>query len=242
MKRRIIAVVTALAGAAVAAVLLMTYVAAADHRAMEGMRTVSVMVVTAPIAEGTSGDQLATLVESKSLPSMAVAPGAVTSLDEVAGLVATGSLQPGEQLLASRFASPASLADAKEVKVPKGMQQMSILLESQRVLGGTLSAHNTVGVLISMEEKDSRPPQTHLVLDKVLVSKVEGGSAAAPAEEGAPSSEVGKQNVLVTLVLSAPDAEKLVFGAEHGTVWLSLENDQSVKTGTRVVTPENVYK
>ena len=242
MKRRIIAVATALVGAAVAAFLLVTYVSAADSRAMDGMRTVSVMVVTAPIAEGTSGDKLAALVESKTLPSMAVAPGTVTTLDEVAGLVATGTLQPGEQLLASRFASPASLADAKEVKVPKGMQQISILLESQRVLGGTLSAHNTVGVLISMEEKDTRPPQTHLVLDKVLVSKVEGGSATMPAEEGAPASEVGKDAILVTLVLSAPDAEKVVFGAEHGTVWLSLENDQSVSSGTRVVTPENVYK
>ena len=242
MKRRIIAVATALVGAAVAAVLLMTYVASADSRAMEGMRTMNVMVVTAPIAEGTSGDQLSALVESKTLPSMAVATGTVSNLDEVAGLVATSTLQPGEQLLASRFASPASLADAEEVKVPKGMQQLSILLESPRILGGTLSPHDTVGVFISLEEKDPVPPQTHLVLNKVLISKVEGGRAAAPAEEGAPASEVGKQSVLVTLVLSAPDAEKVVFGTEHGTVWLSLENDKSVSTGTRVVTPENVYK
>ena len=242
MKRRIIAAATALVLATLGGLLLMAYVSGADQRAMAGMRTVTVLVVTKPVASGTTSDQLATFVETRTIPVMAVSDGTVTSLDQIAGQVATSSLQPGEQLLVSRFASPASLEDASLVKVPKGMQQVSVLLDSQRVLGGSLHAHDTVGVFISLKP-DSQPPQTHLVLNSVLVSKVEGGTAAAaPTDDGQAASAAGKDSVLITLVVSAADAEKVVFGSEHGTVWLSLVNAQSTFANTQVVTPGSVYK
>ena len=38
------------------------------------------------------------------------------------------------------------------------------------------------------------------------------------------------------------DAENSSIGAEHGTLWLSLEPTDAVATGTRVVTRENVNK
>ena len=47
---------------------------------------------------------------------------------------------------------------------------------------------------------------------------------------------------MVTLALSGPDAEKLVFGAEHGTVWLSKEGAEVPADGTRIVTEGNVYE
>jgi pilus assembly protein CpaB len=47
---------------------------------------------------------------------------------------------------------------------------------------------------------------------------------------------------MVTLVSSGRNIEKIVFGAEHGKVWLSLEPGNAVVTGTRVVTEKSVYK
>jgi pilus assembly protein CpaB len=47
---------------------------------------------------------------------------------------------------------------------------------------------------------------------------------------------------MVTLATAAPAAEKIVFGAEHGKIWLSLEPADATETGTRVLTDKSVYK
>jgi pilus assembly protein CpaB len=47
---------------------------------------------------------------------------------------------------------------------------------------------------------------------------------------------------MVTLALTAPSAEKVVFGAEHGKIWLSLEPANASVAGTRVVTEKNIYR
>jgi pilus assembly protein CpaB len=243
--RRLIAALAALLLAGVGAVLLLGYVGAADRRAMAGMETVPVLVVVKPVAKGTPAEKLSGLVTRKTLPVKAVAPGTMSDLKPISGRVATTDLQPGEQVLASRFVDPASLVDPDEVKIPKGMQQLSIALESPRILGGELTAGSAVGVFISLPKEDDRPAQTHLVLNKVLVSKVEDGVPPAPADgQSQPQNSAGlpEGSRMVTLALAAPDAEKVVFGAEHGKIWLSLEPSDAVVAGTRVVTDASVYK
>jgi len=198
------------------------------------------------VPEGTPADRLGRLVTAKTLPVKAVASGAVSSLEPIRGRVATTDLQPGEQLLASRFVDPALLADPNEVKVPKGMQQLSLALESQRILGGELTPGATVGVFVSLPKEDERPAQTHLILHKVLVTKVErGSSTSGKPDEGAESqagAELPQGSLMVTLAITARSAEKIVFGAEHGKIWLSLEPANAAVAGTRVVTEKSVYR
>ena len=256
MKRRLLAVVAALLSAGVGAALLLGYVSGADRRAMAGMQTQTVLVLTQPVPEGTSADELAELVETKTLPSVAVAPGAVTDLDALSGRVATAALEPGEQLMAARFADPAALAEADKIQVPRGMHEFTIRLEVQRVLGGQLAAGDTVGVFVSIDRKDN--PRTHMVLPEALVTAVVGG--IEPTTQPAAADEVEPENVdadkaavdpaadlaasglvEVRLATTAADAEKVVFGAEHGTVWLSLAKDAN-SNGIRVVTERNVYE
>ena len=243
--RRLIAALAAMLLAGVGAVLLLSYIGTAELRAMAGMETVRVLVVQKPVAEGTPGEKLTGLVTAKTLPAKAVASGTLSSLEPIRGRVATTDLQPGEQLLASRFVDPAVLVDPDEVKIPKGMQQISIALESQRVLGGELKPGATVGVFISLAKEDERPAQTNLVLHKVLVSKVQRGATSAQPEEGAQppnGAAVPEGSLMVTLAMTAPNAEKIVFGAEHGKIWLSLEHADAPVAGTRVVTEKSVYK
>ncbi len=243
--RRLIAALAALLLAGAGAVLLLGYVGAADRRAMAGMETVSVLVVVKPVAKGTPAERLTALVTQKTLPVKAVAPGALSELEPIIGRVTTTDLQPGEQVLASRFVDPASLVDPDVVKIPRGLQQLSIALESQRILGGEVKPGATVGVFVSLPKEDDRPAQTHLVLHKVLVSKVEHANPAAPADGQAQSQNnagLPEGSHLVTLALAARDAEKVVFGAEHGKIWLSLESADAIVAGTRVQTDESVYK
>ncbi|GAA4872285.1 Flp pilus assembly protein CpaB [Serinicoccus chungangensis] len=75
---------------------------------------------------------------------------------------------------------------------------------------------------------------TQLAIEKVLVTRVQGGYVPAPApaatdeEEqdtaAAQEEESGpEEEILVTLALSGGDAERLVYAMEFGTVWLSYE-------------------
>jgi pilus assembly protein CpaB len=241
MKRRIIAAVLALVLAGTGAVLLLGYVKGADRRAMAGMETVNVLVVTALIPTGTSADALMKLVAMQVLPAKAVAAGTLSSLATISGQVATTDLQPGEQLFASRFADPASLEDAEEIEIPPGMQQVSVSMERSRMLGAMLTPGATVGVFVSLPRDGEQPPMTHLVLHRVLVTTIGGDLPALPSEGEDQATEPADM-VSVTFALSAADAEKLVFGAEHGRLWLSLESMDAITTGTRVITAGNVNK
>jgi pilus assembly protein CpaB len=46
---------------------------------------------------------------------------------------------------------------------------------------------------------------------------------------------------MVTLGLTSKQAEPVVWGMEHGTVWLTLEPGDADTGGTSVISPSNVY-
>jgi pilus assembly protein CpaB len=239
VRRRVLAGALAVLLAAVGAVLLLSYVGTADERAMAGLDTVSVLVVTKAVPAGTPGTDITSSVTAKTLPAVAVAPGTVADLGQLRGKVATAELLPGEQLLTSRFAVPQK-PQSDQVTIPKGMQELSVALDAQRVLGGHLVTGARVGVFVSLPKDGVDPAKTRLLLQKVLVSRVDGGvpaaagstpSAAASGSLGSPgtaASATTSGQVTVTFVLTADDAEKVVFGAENGTIWLSLQPTAAV--------------
>jgi pilus assembly protein CpaB len=250
--RRLLAALAALVLALVGTVVLVAYVRGADARALAGVRTVPVLVVDQEIAAGTPGDQVAELVRSELLPAKAAAPGRVTDLAELAGTVATVDLQPGEQLLAARFAAPDDLRAPDTVDLPSGDQEISVLLEPQRAVGGRLSAGDTVGVYVSIDGTSGG--LTHAVLHGVLVTQVQGAPVQGAPVQGAPSAATDtaaaddtggqaapSQSLMITIAVTAREAEPIVFGMEHGTVWLSLEPDGADNGGTTVIGPGNVY-
>jgi len=239
VRRRLLAALAALLLAATGAVVLLAYVRGADARALAGVETVDVLVVDQPVAEGTPGEDLAGLVRTERLPVKAVVPGGVPDLGELAGQVATSDLQPGEQLLAARFAAPADLTVPGTVAPPDGASEVSILLEPQRAVGGRLAAGDTVGVHVSLEGR------THVLLSRVLVTQVQGAPSPVPDGQTTDTAAAGaapSASLMVTLGLRPEAAEAVVFAVEHGTVWLSLEPEGVDPTGTEIVTSENVYE
>src|SRR5689334_4557262 len=145
MRRRLLAALAALVLLLVGTVVLLAYVKAADARALAGVQTTEVLVADRIIPMGTSGNQLSEPVRTVVLPKKAALDGRVTDLDELAGLVASVDVQPGEQLLAARFGEVEAAGVAGTVEVPKGLQEVSVLLEPQRAIGGRLKAGDTVG-------------------------------------------------------------------------------------------------
>lgn len=241
MKGRWIGGALAVVLAAFGTWVLLSYVQGADERALAGTRTVEVLVVESAVAAGTPAEELPEFVTTAAIPANAVVPGRVDSLDQLAGLVATVDLQPGEQLLASRFAVVVDATAADVVEVPTGLQEVSISLEAQRALGGSLVAGATVGVFVS-GEPELTGPVTHLVLHKVLVTRVQRADGPLGTAEEETVELPLPSSVLVTLAVSSAQAEQVVFGAEHGRVWLSLEPATADESGTAVLTWDAVYE
>lgn len=258
MKTRLIAGVIAVVLATVGTVVLVSYVRGADARAVAGLAPVSVLVAAEPIPQGTQASALAALVETKQIPANVVLPNRVTSLTQLEGDVALVALDPGEQLLDSKFGAPPSI-DPHALVIPPEMQQVTVLLDLQRAMGGAIKAGDTVGVFLSYTPVD-QVNRTHLTLQKVLVTGVQGAlaSAAAATAAGAAQNPVSvstsgstaappapvdlTDKLLVTVATDAADAEQIVFAATYGTVWLSNEPLTADESGTQIIEGLGVFK
>ncbi len=242
MKRRIVAGIIAAVLAVVSAGLVVTYTATADRRALAGHEPVTVLVVTEVIPAGTPVSELAGRVAPRQLPATAVVPDAVRSLSELTELTdrqAVTELQVGEQLLSSRFVVAGRAGTS--VAVPDGLQELSVRLPVERVAAGRVVAGSRVGVLISAKE----PETTTMAITDVLVTRVDrivadGEDQEAPADP-ARAEPVTDAFYLVTVAVSAVDAQKLTWGVEHGTVLLTLQNDRTDDSG-RTVLPRTEVK
>jgi pilus assembly protein CpaB len=247
MNRRIIGVIAAVVLAGVGAFVIVSYVRGVEARALAGERVTEVFVVNEAIAAGTPGENLAANVSATMVPAKVRPSDSVEDLSELAGLVAAVDLVPGEQLLRPRFLDPQEFAALGAVEVPEGMHQVSVELDAQRALGGNLTPGDTVGVIASFTNVDSTEDgetasseTTHLVLHKVLVTRLEGAQSSTE-DDGSASNRVGGR-VMVTLAVDAAAAERVVFAAEHGTVWLTHEPAEAPEGGTRIQTKETIYR
>ncbi|WP_035930137.1 Flp pilus assembly protein CpaB [Kocuria rosea] len=226
MKVRVIAAVMAAVLALIGAVLVTGYVRAADARALEGTETKDVLVVDTAVAPETPVEELSDHVSTQTLPVAAIVEDAVVNLEEFDGRVTSVALQPGEQVLGSRLVTLNSLQEPGRVAVPKELQEVTVQVSADRVVGGQIKAGDFVGVFASFDEGPGDKPATELVFHRVLVTSVQGAPVPAEPseeeEEAAPDAPpVPEGAMLVTLAQDAADAEKTVFAAEFGRIWLS---------------------
>lgn len=233
MQRRVIAAVAAVVLAGIGAVLLYTYVSTADARAMASMETTEVLVATKAIPAGTSGADLTPFVELKQLPKVAVGPNALTNTSSVTELVTASDVQAGEQLLLSRFAEP-NVTSTGEVDAPSDLQQFTVQLGPQRVIGTNLKPGDKVALFISIEE--NQVALTKLAFRDVLVTRIQGAPSTDDQANAAPSSEV-----LVTLAVSPKDSAQIVWGAEFGKLYLALEPKDGDHSATMIVKVKTVF-
>lgn len=244
MKKRLIGAAAALLLAIFGTVAVTSYVQGADQRALRGTETKTVIVVEKEIPANTQAADLPKFTKASSLPASAIAPGAVSDLASVAGKVTSGTMAVGEQLLGSRMVDPASLTGPGKAAVPAGMQEVTVQLSPDRLVGGQISAGDTVGVFVSFTSgAGNAGPTTHLAFQKVLVTGIQGApSESATKPSTAPGPPVPAGSMLATLARPAADAEKIVFAAEFGTIWLSKEPAGATTDGTSVITKDGYFR
>lgn len=233
--------------AAAGSVVLIQYVRTADVRASAGAEFVSAYVVETEVPAGTRAEDIENYLSVREIPALAAVPGRVTSLRDLNGLVSEVTLKPGEQLISSRWADPLEIDARGSVALPEGMQAVTIALPVERVVGGSVHAGDTVGIVISAraKEEDSdgdageEVALTTQSFHKVLVLNVQPGTAFLPVQEGAEGAGATRSDpvdaLMVTVALTTPGVEALVWGREFGSLWLTLEPATADETGSRVV-------
>jgi pilus assembly protein CpaB len=281
--------VAALVLAIVGTAALVAYVRSAEDRALAGEELVDVLVVAEPIEAGSAASTLGDRVTVEQVPTKVRVEGAVTDLAELAGLVASVELLPGEQLTSDRFVEPSQVA-GDGVDVPDGMLEVTLSLDPERALGGRLLPGQHVAVLASFDPfdidgvlledagfpaddgsdaaegtegdgaaalnaaidpdalPDQTPNTTHIILGPVLVTNVQlqedfdGDTSIGVGDDGDDETATAPQGeLLVTIAIDAPSVERVVFAAEHGTVWLAHQPEGADLDGTSVQDRATVY-
>ncbi|SDP37697.1 pilus assembly protein CpaB [Arthrobacter sp. ok909] len=249
MKTRLLGGIVALVLAIVGTLLLVSYVQASEARAQADLQPVEVLVVQDQIPKGSDLDKIKSGVKLASLPAASVPNGALKSLDGLNGKVAGVDLLPGEPLLGARLADPESLSAPGSVPVPNGMQEISVQLEAQRVVGGRIAAGDTVGIVVLFDKgalKDSPDVETgQEVFHKVLVTSVQRSTAKAststdPATQA--NTELPTGQLIVTFARNDADSAKIAFGAHFGSLWLTKEPSTATEGAPVVVKKPELYR
>lgn len=265
MTRRLIAIMGALILAGAGTAALVWYVQTAEERAMAGTEVVPVVVAAEPIASGTEASQLDGLVETREVPRNARTSGAIEELEEVdPDAVVDVDLEPGEQLLATRFVAQEELQAQEGYELPEGLQAVTVEVDPERGVGGEVRPGDLAGVIVSFTDADlddpdaeeeepaeeddgDAGPSSGFALHGVEVLNVQGEATppddTVEGDTGQSRPSQPPSSLLVTLAVDAPQAEQLVFAREFGTIWLTGQDEDTSDEGRGVVQdPEGIYE
>ncbi|WP_028275021.1 RcpC/CpaB family pilus assembly protein [Arthrobacter sp. I3] len=259
MKTRLLGGIAALLVAIIGTVLLATYVQNADKRALASTETENIYIVQKSIPAGASAEAIAGSVTKKAVPKLAIAENNVTDLASLGSKVSAVALMPGEQLLSSRMVEQNAFLGPARVQVPSGLQEITLKLPIERVAGGMLKAGDTVGVFLSLEDTGGQAggkvSKTQLSFHKVLVTAAQFSDGAATqtgtSDTASGTSQVsstsssksqGDGNYLITMARNSADAERIVFAAEFGKIYLSKEPGDAVESTKGVVDTAGLFR
>lgn len=236
-KLRILAGITA---AAIGTIMLYAIVNNRDKEPVgEVTEFGSVVVVKTAIPRQTPVESIIDSVEVMQIPTNLINPGAVATLGEItSGYVTSTELLPGEQLLSARFRDPEGLS---RILVPNSLQEVTIPIFPERAVGGAFNPGDTLGVIASFDAGEGGK-NSSFILHRALVTAVQFstsdlGVASATASGSDTSARTAPTDqLLVTFAVSSVDAVRLVFAAEFGSIWLSLEGPGATVGGEGSIT------
>lgn len=267
MNKKLMGLVGAGVLAVIGTVILVVFVRGAEDRALEGEELVTVLVSEAIIPAGTPVAQIADLVTTEEIPAKIAPEGVVSDLVQLEGTVNTVDIVAGETLLAQRFVAPENFSARRGgVEVPEGFLEVTISMSQEQFVGGVPVPGDKIALIANGRRVDFIPftadplqqaaanpadPNagtiseteltiTKIILQQALVTNVQGNALPeAPASVDA-STRVAPASgsVLVTLALSGPDAERLLYVRDSQTLNANLH--MALHNGDALVTSEGI--
>jgi len=242
MKRRLLIIVLALILAAVGTTGVLSYVRGANTRAIAGLKAVSVLVAQKKITSGTTASSAlhGGLLASQTLPASSVPADALSAITgDMASLVLSADLQPGQLLLRPMLVTPAQTTSG--LAIPPGMMALTLAFCLPEVVAGAVQAGSQVAVFDTAGNASitAQPGcsgthaeitgsiKTRVVLNRVQVLSAGVASSASAASVSTASalgssSTSGQGSTLVTLAVTQAQAEQLIQMTETGMPYLAL--------------------
>lgn len=230
MNRRLVLLISAVIVAALGTTLVFLYVRSADNRALKAQAPVTLLVAKLPIPAGTKAQDAANAgsFESKTIPAEAVQPGALSSIDAIAGSVATAPIFPGQQILGAMFSTNGTTTTITGLALPPGTIAVSMQFgDPQRVAGFVLPGSDVAVFVTGTIGAGS--DQTRILIPRARVVAAGPTTVLPPSDPTKANTEVFPK-ALLTLALSQKDASKLIYASTKGSLYLGLLNAAS-KTG-----------
>ena len=243
MGRRTFLLVAALVVAAVGTTMVFLYVNGVNDRALADQQPVQVLVATAPIAAGTTAAdaQSAGALEKRTVSRVSVAPGALSDITPIAEQVALAPIFVGEQIIEAKFGQPGSTSN---LPIPEGKLAVSVQLADPARVAGFVSPGSEVAIFLTIE--GGRGPNnevTRVLLPKVQVIATGATtvvSTTTTAEGETQTEELPK--ALLTLAVSQSEAQKVVYGSQHGQMYFGLLTaDSKIDKSDTGVTNDNLF-
>ncbi len=243
---RVMAALFALVIGGAGVAVLVRYVQTSEQRSLAGYELVETYIVDEPIPAGTPAAEIGAQVSIDEVPLVSRPIDAVNDLTQLADLVATVDLVPGEQLLASRFDRPDDVRTVfgGTTEVPPGFLEVTIQAASERVVGGQVSPGDVVALFGSFEAFQADDDQVSgLLLRKALVTNVQASTADIfdQADEDGRSRSAPTVELLITVAVSPVDATRIVFASEYGNVWLARDTVLASEALTPSISIDSVF-
>ncbi len=212
------------------------------------------------------------LVQVTQVPEKVRPTDSVLAASQISGLVAETDLFAGEQLVLDRFVNPDAFdSNPSTVQAPEGYVELTVSMEPSRVMGGFIAPGDTVAIFASFGafsaeatdvivdgevielpqasdgEDISAPETSHVLMHKVLVTEIQVEEVPVQRDPNEPDTFnqprlAPSGNMLITLALTTPEAERLVYALEYGSLYMAQEPDDAPETGTREQTRATVYE
>jgi Flp pilus assembly protein CpaB len=200
--------------AAAAVLLTVVYVSTARDESAAEKEQVTVYVPTRSFSIGTSGAKVAESLEKTTVTRDAMAPKAVTDLEEIKGLYTTETVYAGEQLSLNRF------VQAKEqgviAKLAGNQRAFQLSGDSDQTLAGTLQPGHRVDVLANVKNPGNQNDVRSVVaLRNIRVLQTQDG-------EGANIDNPEETTTAVILGVTDEQAQRLNWVVTNGEWKLDL--------------------
>jgi pilus assembly protein CpaB len=214
-----------------------------NDRALAEQEPVQVLVATAPIAAGTTAQeaQSAGALEQRTVSRASVADGALSDITPVADDVALAPIFVGEQIIEAKFGQP---GNTSSLPIPEGKLAVSVQLADPARVAGFVSPGSEVAVFLTIE----RTPGSGNEVTRVLLPKVQVIATGTSTVVSTPTTTEGEAQTdelpkaLLTLAVSQAEAQKVVYGSQHGQMYFGLLTDESrVDTSDAGVNAENLF-
>lgn len=229
MDRRRILLVVAVVVALLGTALVFLYVRGADARAEDRFDTVDVLRAVAPIEAGETIDDAAANGKLALQPVARdyLLPNYQTSVESLAGSVATVRILAGEQIVTDKFGAEAE-AQASALSLSKGEIAISLSLSDTARVAGFINPGSEVAIFLNGTDP-SGAAYSRLLLPKVQVIAVGSTSTTQTTTTSPEGTQTTEElpKTLMTLALNQADAERVLFAQDSGELVFALITDDS---------------